>query len=153
MPPEVLAMLGLSADATPEQIGAAIEKQKRAAAQTERANMLAALGLSETPEQPADLAAVKRQAADGAKYREDQLDRLHALTITVEGNDERGIAAADDAREVYGAQSLERISGQITRLEARRDSLPSGPLSQSKQADAAPTPKLKLSAFGLGGRK
>ena len=122
MPPEVLAMLGLSAEATPEQIQAAIQEQRKTAAATERTNMLAALGLSEEPGKPADLGALAAQSKDGLAYREAQLDRLHALTITLEGNDEAGVKAADDAREVYASQSLDRINAQITRLEARRES-------------------------------
>jgi len=154
VPPEVLAMLGLSAEATPEQIQAAIQKRDQVAAATERTNMLAALGLSEEPGKPANLTVLAAQAKDGVAYREAQLDRLHALTITNEGNDEAGIKAADDAREVYATQSLERISGQIARLEARRDTLPAGQQSKSPaNTDAAPTHKLKLSSFGLGGRK
>ncbi len=153
VPPEVLAMLGLSAEATPEQIQGAIQEQRKTAAATERTNMLAALGLSEEPGKPANLTALAAQAKDGAVYREAQLDRLHALTITMEGNDPAGIQAADDAREVYAAQSLERISGQITRLEARRDTLPAGQQSKAPANTAAPAQKLKLSAFGLGGKR
>ncbi|AZI45323.1 signal peptide peptidase SppA (plasmid) [Deinococcus psychrotolerans] len=154
VPPEVLAMLGLSADATTEQIQAAIDIQRKTAASTERTNMLAALGLSEEPGKPANLSALAAQAKDGALYREAQLDRLHALTITNEGNDEAGVQAADDAREVYAGQSLERISGQITRLEARRDTLPGGQQSKAPaNAAAKSTQKLNLSAFGLGGKR
>lgn len=150
MDPKILAMLGLSADATPEQIEAAIRDQQAKAAATERTNLLATLGLTETSDQPADLKALAAQARDGAAYREAQLDRLHALTVAVEGNDEAGVKAADDAREVYATQSIERITAQITRLEAKRDTLPAGPQSRRGPADTKATPtRLSLSAFGL----
>jgi len=152
MPPEVLAMLGLGAEATPEQIQAAIREQRVNAAATERAGMLALLGLTEEPGKPADLANLAAQASDGVIYREAQLDRLHALTITVEGNDEAGIKAADDARAVYSAQTLERISAQITRLEAKRDTLPGGSLVKHGDKTTAPKP-LNLSVYGLPGRR
>lgn len=154
MPPEVLAMLGLSADATSEQILAAIRTQRQTAASTERANILAALNLTEEADKPADFTGLAAQAADGRAYREAQLDRIHALTIATEGNDERGIAAADDARAVYAGQRLERITAQITRLEAKRDTLPAGP--RSKHGDPGTPPKSPLrpaSAYGLTGRR
>ncbi|MFC4428038.1 S49 family peptidase [Deinococcus navajonensis] len=153
MDPKILAMLGLSADATPEQIEAAIREQRVKAAATERTNLLAGLGLTEESDKPADLGAYAAQARDGAAYRQAQLDRLHALTITVEGNDERGIQAADDAREVYAGQSIERINAQIVRLEAKRDTLPAGPLGKRGDSDTKPPKALPMSAFGLVGRR
>lgn len=151
-----LAALGLSADATEPEILAAIEARNQA--QTQHAaltgRITAALGLPEGAAAPSDpLAALTAQAADGRVYRDAQLDRLHALTITTEGNDAAGIQAADDARAVYAEQTLERINAQITRLEAKRDTLPNGP--QSKQpSDQKPAPKpLSLGAYGLQGRR
>lgn len=148
MPPEVLAMLGLQPDASAEEIMTAIRAQRANAAATMRAGMLADLGLTEEPDQPADLKALAAQAQDGQTYREAQLDRLHALTITTEGNDERGQQAADDARAVYAGQSLERINAQIIRLEAKRDALPDGPRSRRGDTDTKPT-TVNLSGYGV----
>ena len=155
MPPEVLAMLGLSAEATPEQIQAAIQEQRKTAAATERTNMLAALGLSEEPGKPADLQAVAAQAKDGVAYREAQLDRLHALTITMEGNDEAGVESRRRCprglrRAKPGAhQRPDHPPGSPPRHPARRAAEPHA----RQPAAAASTQKLKLSAFGLGGKR
>ena len=156
-----LAALGLNADATEAEIMAAIEVRNIALARDERrgGRVLAALGypqgqtLPEGTVIPADpLAALSAQAADGRAYREAQLDRIHALTITAEGNDAAGIQAADDARAVYSGQSMTIVAAQIARLEAKRDSLPNGPLSkQPSDKETAPKP-LQLSAYGVGRR-
>ena len=67
-------------------------------------------------------------------------------------NDAAGIQAADDARAVYSGQSLAIVAAQIARLEAKRDSLPNGPLSkQPSDKETAPKP-LQLSAYGVGRR-
>lgn len=157
MPPEVLAMLGLAPEASAEDVMQAIKTQRATAAQTERTAILAQLGLTEEDGAPADFKGLAAQAADGRTYRDAQLDRLHALTIRAEGNDERGQQAADDAREVYAGQSLARITAQITRLEARADGLPDGSLynaarDEHQKKPAAPAP-LRLSDFGLGRRR
>ena len=153
MPPEVLAMLGLAPEASAEEVMQAIKTQRAAAAQTERTAILAQLGLKEEDGAAADFAGLAAQASDGRAHREAQLDRLHALTIRAEGNDEQGQKAADDAREVYAGQSLERIAGQITRLEARADGLPDGSLynegrDKHEKKAAAPAP-LRMSDFGV----
>ena len=157
MPPEVLAMLGLAPEASAEDVMQAIKTQRATAAQTERTTILAQLGLTEEDGAPADFKGLAAQAADGRTYRDAQLERLHALTIRAEGNDERGQQAADDAREVYAGQSLARIAAQITRLEARADGLPDGSLynagrDEHQKKPAAPAP-LRLSDFGLGRRR
>lgn len=156
-----LAALGLNADATETDIMTALDVRNLALSREENrgAALLAALGYAKgealpegavIPQNP--MATLAAQAADGRVYREAQLDRLHALTITAEGNDAAGIQAADDARTVYAAQSLALIAAQIIRLEARRDSLPAGPVSKPP-SDQTETPKpLKMSVYGVGRR-
>lgn len=151
--PETLALLGLAEGATPEQVRAAIAKREADARAAAQANIYAALGVTSDTASDADLRALSARAKDGETYRQAQLDRLHALTITIEGNHEAGRQAADDAREVYAGQSLERIGAQIARLEAKRDTLPNGARSQHGDRKSAPK-ALPASAYGrVGGRR
>ena len=150
MDPDTLALLGLAADATPEHIQAALDKRQKTAASTERAGILAALGLTSETGSDAHLRSMAAEAADGRLYRESQLDRLHALTITVEGNGEAGQAAADEAREVYAGQSLVRIGAQIARLEARRDTLPAGRQSKAPGGQDGRGKNLRLNRANYG---
>jgi signal peptide peptidase SppA len=154
MTPEQLAALGLSAEATPQEIQAALDARNQA--QTQHASLTnritAGLALAEGADAPADpLATLTAQAADGRAYREAQLDRLASLVIVTEGNDPKGQQAAADAREVYASQPLDKIAAQITRLEAKREELPNGPRSQHSSPDTKPKQQ-NLSRFGVGRR-
>ena len=138
MTPEQLAALGLTADATPAQIQAALDKQAAdAQAATQHAGrVVAALALPEGADAPADpFAALSSQAADGRLYRNAQLQRLADLTLITEGNGASGQAAAEEIRNVYAAQPMPTLEAAIARLEAKRDSLPAG--QRSRNADAS----------------
>lgn len=121
VPPEILAMLGLKADATPEQIQAAIKAQRETAAAAERTNILAALGLTEEPGKPADFRALAARAADGAAYRERLLEQVSALTITTTGNDEAGQQAAERQKRVWANADITDLQAEVKRLEGVRD--------------------------------
>lgn len=149
MDPSVLAALGLSADATPQEVLAAIKQREVTAATTQQANMLAALGLTADTGTEEGLKALARQAADGTAYRAELLDTLHARTITIEGNTAEGIAAADRARTVYGSADTAVISAEVARLEAKRDTLPAGALSRTEQDTKTRAPRVSMSALGL----
>ncbi|GEM45904.1 S49 family peptidase [Deinococcus cellulosilyticus] len=136
----LLAGLGLAADSSPAQVQAALDTLKQNAAATERMRIMAALGASEGKE--VDLTQLKKLAADGEQYRADLLTRLHALTITLEGNTETGIAAADRAKRIFAGADIADISAEVQRLEAKRDAVfPDGQKSRQKdeQPDTKPT--------------
>jgi len=149
MDPAVLAMLGLSADATAQEILAAIKQREVTAATTQQANMLAALGLTAETGTEADLKAFARQAADGAAYRADLLEQMGKLTITTEGNGPEGIAASERVVKVYASADVEVLAAEVARLEAKRDNLPNAALSQHG-TDTKPAKKLpSMAAFGF----
>lgn len=132
VPPEVLAMLGLKADATPEQIQAAIKTQRETAAAAERTNILAALGITEEPGKPVDFAALAARAADGTAYRDALLGQIGALTITTTGNDEAGQQAAERQKRVWANADITDLQAEVKRLEGVRDGqFPNAQLSKS----------------------
>ncbi|MVN86826.1 hypothetical protein GO986_08625 [Deinococcus sp. HMF7620] len=136
---ELLTLLGLSADATPEQIKAALNKREAAAKTAERASLLAAIGVTEEEGKSADLAAVKAQAADGAAYRTALTDQLKARTITLRGNDEAGQAAADRAAKVWGKADIADLKAEVDRLDSEIEAaLPGGRISRAPKETADP---------------
>lgn len=152
MPPEILAMLGLTEDATPEQIKAALQKREATARATERATILAALGMTEEEGKPADLPALAAQAADGAAYRTALVDQLKARTITLRGNDDAGREAADRAAKVWGKAEIADLKAEVDRLQGEIDStLPNGRVSKDAQ-DGASRPRRDASAYGVSRR-
>lgn len=153
MDPTVLAALGLSADATPEQVLAAIKQREVTASSTTQANMLAALGLTAETGTPEHLKALARQAADGAAYRADLLEQMGKLTITAEGNGPEGIAASERVVKVYASADVEVLAAEVARLEAKRDNLPNAALSKHDN-DKKPAQKLpSMAALGFVGRR
>lgn len=151
MTPELLALLGLQADATPEQIRAAILKREQTAKAGERAAILAALNVTEEEGKPADLPGLAAQAADGAAYRTSLVDTLKAHTITLRGNDEAGRTAADRAAKVWGRADVADLKAEVERLQVEIDStVPNSRVSKDpKDPDAAPTRKPPASAYGV----
>lgn len=143
MTPEQLAALGLSADATPQQVLAAIEAltvtQAAHAALTTR--LVAALGLAEGEDAPTDpLAVLAPQAEAGRAYRTQLLDQVASLTVTLAGHSDpaQSEAAEARARRVWARADLTDLQAEITRLEAQRDGLvPNGPLSRATEARPA----------------
>lgn len=149
MPPEILALLGLSEDATPEQIKAALNKREAAARATERTTILTTLGVQEEDGKPADLSGLAAQAADGAAYRTALVDTLKARTITLRGNDEAGQQAADRAAKVWGKAEISDLKAEVDRLQGEIDTtLPNGRVSKGGQ-ESTPRPRRDASAYGV----
>lgn len=152
MPPEILALLGLSAEATPEQIKAAMQQREQSAAAEARSSVLTALGLSEEAGQPsADLADFAARAADGSAYREALLDQLKARTIALQGNDEAGLQAAERAAKVWAKADIADLKAETERLQAQIDAaLPAGRVAHNKDAANVTSKKAKpAAAYGL----
>ncbi|MDP9763850.1 S49 family peptidase [Deinococcus enclensis] len=151
MPPEILAMLGLDENATPEQIKAALQKREAAAKAAERTSIFAALGVTEEDGKPADLTGLKAQAEDGAAYRTALTEQIKARTITLRGNDEAGQAAAERAAKVWGRADIADLKAEADRLQAEIDTtLPGGRLSVNKTGqDTVDRPRRPASAFGV----
>lgn len=151
VPPEILAMLGLSEDVTPEQIKAALNKREAAAKAAERLSILTALGVTEEADKPADLTTIKAQAEDGAAYRTSLTDQVKARTITLRGNDEAGQAAAERAAKVWGKADIADLKAEVERLNSEIEvALPGGRVSVNKAGqDTTTRPKKPASAFGV----
>ena len=149
--PELLALLGLQADATPEQIRAAILKREQTAKAGERAAILAALNVTEEEGKPVELPGLAAQAADGAAYRTSLVDTLKAHTITLRGNDEAGRTAADRAAKVWGRADVADLKAEVERLQGEIDNtVPNSRVSKEpKDPDAGPTPQPPASAYGV----
>ncbi|MFC6617984.1 S49 family peptidase [Deinococcus radiophilus] len=132
---ETLKLLGLKADATPEQVQAAIQKRDAQA----RADVLAQLGIED--EETPDLKALAAQAADGVQYRQSLVERLRAATITQQGNDEVGQQAAERAAKVWGSAEIGDLRAEVERLEGQRESsLPAGRVAKTA-TEQVPTKK------------
>lgn len=151
MPPEILALLGLTEDATPEQIKAAIQKREAAAKTAERTSLLAALGVTEEDGKPADLTALKAQAEDGAAYRTALTGQLKAHTITLRGNDDAGQAAAERAAKVWAKADIADLKAEVERLGSEIDTtVPNARISRAPAADKdAPRRPVNPSAYGV----
>lgn len=148
---ELLALLGLSADATPEQIKAALQKREAAAKNAERTAILAAIGVTEEDGKPADLAGLKAQAEDGAAYRTALTDQLKARTITLRGNDEAGQAAAERAAKVWGKADIADLKAEVERLDSEIETaLPAGRVSVTKTGQDTSTRRpAPAAAYGV----
>ena len=106
-----------------------------------------ALGIEPKDATPEALKVLASQAGDGQRYRADLLDRLKALTLSLGGNSEANVKAAERAHRAFSTLPIEDIRDEVTRLEAQRDTdLPGGRLSEDAPApDAAgkkPAPNL-----------
>ncbi len=153
MPPEILALLGLPEDATPEQIKAALNKREASARAAERASILVALGVTEEEGKPADLAGLAAQAADGAAYRTALVDQLKAHTITLRGNDEPGQQAAERAAKVWGRADIADLKAEVERLQSEINGVyPNARIGNSGkggQDTSTARPRHNASAYGV----
>lgn len=111
-------------------------------AQSERERLAAAAGLKPAElEGDTHLVKLAEQAGDGRTYREDLLERLERVTLTVEGNQEAGQKAAERIKKVFKSADIADIREEVERLEARRDALvPDGQRSaeNAKEGDEEP---------------
>lgn len=111
-------------------------------AQNERERLAAAAGLKPAElETPVELQRLSAEAGDGRTYREDLLERLERVTLTIEGNQEAGQKAAERIKKVFKAADIADIREEVERLEARRDALvPDGQRSaeNAKEGDEEP---------------
>ena len=141
----ILASVGLNEGATDEEVLAALAKQTSTKVSTERTKILAKLSLdSETTDEQLDLyiAELKARAADGKQYRADMLEKLAALTISTEGNDESGQATAERMKKIFSSADIGDIRAEVERLEVKKDSLvPDG--RKSKNSPDEPAKKVK----------
>lgn len=93
-----------------------------------------ALGLEPKDVDGKRLETLAQQASDGRQYRENLLADLHRLSLSVNGNDEKGRAAADRAKKAFGNLELSDIREEVERLTALRDGdLPNVRLSREKE--------------------
>ncbi len=134
MDEETLALLGLEADATPEQIRAAMKAQTDGARSAEKARHQAAvntaLGLTQGD---GTMDALTAQAADGRAYRESLLDDLERATVRAHGNGEAGQSAAARARRVWAGAAIADLKEQVGAVDAQADeTVPGGRVSVSK---------------------
>ncbi len=106
--------------------------EARAAAALEKKRVAEMLGIDESKLE-AELSGMKNMVADGKAYRADLLNTLGKLTIKLEGNDEKGVAASERIKKVYASQELEDIKAEIVRLESRvTEVIPGGPTALEK---------------------
>ncbi|MFA7459726.1 MAG: S49 family peptidase [Trueperaceae bacterium] len=132
---ELLARLGLTEDATAEEVAAALATLEEQAATRTNAQVAKALGVDAAT--PAALAAVKAEAADGRRYRADLLTRLHAATIRTEGNTPEGVAAADRAKRIFASAEMNDLTAEVQRLEAKAANVvPTEQVSKTTETDA-----------------
>lgn len=121
MDPELLEELGLEANASSEDIRAAIAKREQNALakgkREQQTETLKALGLEEnaTP----DYTQLATQAADGRAYRSNLLTRLEQATIRAQGNDEAGIKAAERAKRLFATASIADLRDEVDALETK----------------------------------
>lgn len=145
VPPEILKRLGLSADATPEQMAAALDALETQASAAARAEALEALGLDEG----GDLKALAAQAADGAAYRQSLVEQLQAHTVTLQGNDESGQQAAERAAKVWGQADISDLKAEVERLQGQIEAaVPAGRVSTDGKPEAT-RPRHSAQAYGL----
>jgi signal peptide peptidase SppA len=137
---QILALLGLAADATDEQIKAGLEAHTAKLVADQRAKFLATLGLKPEATE-ADLNTLKAQAADGAQYRTDLLAKVSELVIAVEGNNEAGQAAAQRKTRLLATASIQDLTAEVADLQAKKDGIfPGGRLSQDPAEKPAAQP-------------
>ncbi|MVN88280.1 hypothetical protein GO986_16160 [Deinococcus sp. HMF7620] len=122
-------------DATPTEAQALLDTQIEDAVtrggQTQLEAHATALGLEPKEVTAMRLQALASEASDGRTYRQDLLNDLHALTLSVSGNDEAGRAAADRTKKAFGTLELADIRAEVQRLTAQRDAgLPNVRLSE-----------------------
>lgn len=122
----------------------AAKQQATAAVEARQAAIQEALGVDNLNTDT--LTGLKALAADGRQYRADLLDRLHAATVRVEGNNETGVAAADRAKRVFANADVRDILAEVTRLEAK-DVVPEG--RQSAAVEVEETPATVVDYSGL----
>lgn len=122
----------------------AAKQQATAAVEARQAAIQEALGVDNLNTDT--LTGLKALAADGRQYRADLLDRLHAATVRVEGNNETGAAAADRAKRVFANADVRDILAEVTRLEAK-DVVPEG--RQSAAVEVEETPATVVDYSGL----
>lgn len=100
----------------------------------------AALGLEPKDATDARLQQLAREAGDGRQYREDLLDRLKALTLSLGGNGEANVKASERAHRAFSTLPIEDIRDEVDRLEAQRDAdVPNARLSEDVQPDTTGT--------------
>ncbi|MBZ9752994.1 hypothetical protein K7W42_19330 [Deinococcus sp. HMF7604] len=132
-------------DATPTEAQALLDTQIEGAVtrggQAQLEAHATALGLEPKEVTAARLQALAAEAGDGRTYRQDLLNDLHALTLSVSGNDEAGRAAADRTKKAFGTLELADIRAEVQRLTAQRDAgLPNVRLSEDQ--DITPAKKV-----------
>src|SRR5690606_12627735 len=139
---ELLARLGLTEDATAEEVAAALATLEEQA--TTRANAQAAKALGIDAITPTTLATVASEAADGRQYRADLLERLHKATIRTEGNTPEGVEAADRAKRIFANATMNDLTAEVTRLETKAAQVvPTAQQSKpTTEADASEKPRV-----------
>lgn len=141
MDPELLEELGLSDDATPEQVRAAIKtREQTAEAKGERkaqASVRKTLALEDDADVSKALTSAASEAADGRAYRADLLQRLSTATICAHGNDEAGQRAAERSKRLFANASISDLRDEVEALEGKVEGeIPNGRSSEEKQKDS-----------------
>src|SRR5690606_30925978 len=121
---ELLARLGLTEDATAEEVAAALATLEEQA--TTRANAQAAKALGTDARTAAPVASRGSEAADGRQSPAGPLERLHRATSRPDGGTPEGVEAADRAKRIFANATMNDLTPEVTRLE-------------TKAAQAAPT--------------
>ncbi len=93
-----------------------------AATTAERSRVAAALGLkAEDLVEDTRMQTLSAEAGDGRLYREDLLNRLERVTVTLDGTGEKAEQAGQRMRRIFSAQKVDDIREEVERLEAKRD--------------------------------
>lgn len=137
---ELLARLGLEETASASEVSAALEALETQAATRTEVRIAKALNIEAATDTA--LANVAQEASDGRQYRADQLEELHRLTVTVEGNDTDGVEAADRAKRIFAGASIADLTAEVQRLTMKAaNAVPAGRLSTDEPDEsAAPAP-------------
>jgi hypothetical protein len=113
---------------------AQIQGAEERGVQRERERLAKTLGLEPKDAEgtATPLVTLAAEAADGRTYRNDLLEELQSLHVTLSGGGDKASPAAERARRAYSALTLTDIREEVERLRLQRDAaVPNTQLSDS----------------------